>query len=169
MKPFLAILTLCIVLPAAAHGPTPRKTDQTILVNAAPDKVWKMMSVPCAIAEWHPQVAGCQDVSGKGRALTLKNGGKLVEGFDELLPAEMSLSYRLEGDLDIQALPVSSLSGRIRLKAEGTGTRISWMARYYRAFTGNEPPSGQDDESAEQAVNAYVSGALEGIKAFAER
>lgn len=169
MKPFLAVLMTCIALPAAAHGPTPRKSDQSVLVEAAPEVVWKMLGTPCAIAEWHPQVAACQATSDKGRVLTLKNGGKLAEGFDEVLPEEMSLSYRLEGDVDIQALPVSSLSGRIRLKAEGAATRVSWMARYYRAFTGNEPPPGQDDVSAEQAVNAYISSALEGIKDFVNR
>lgn len=164
MKPFLAAWMICIALPVAAHGPTPQKSDQSVLVEASPETVWKMLSAACEIAAWHPQVAECQAAE-KGRILTLKNGSELVEGFDEVLPAEMTLSYRLDGEVDIQALPVSSLSGRIKLKAEGAATRVAWMARYYRAFTGNEPPPGQDDESAVQAVNAWISSALEGIKA----
>jgi len=39
-----------------------------------------------------------------------------------------------------------------------------WVARYYRADTTNEPPKGLDDESALNAVNAYVKAALVGLE-----
>lgn len=164
MKSMVTVLMLLVAFPAAAHGPTPRKTDESMLVNAAPEAVWKKLSEPCAITTWHQDVAECTSSSPLKRTLTLKNGGVLEEGVDELLPVEMVLSYRLNGDIDIKALPVSSMSGRIKLKAEGDGVRVSWMARYYRAFTGNEPPPGQDDEAAQSAVDAYVKSGLEGLK-----
>lgn len=152
-----------------AHGPTPQKTDQTVLLQASAASVWKMLSAPCAIKDWHPAVADCQSSEAGKRVLILKNGAKLQEEFDEILVEEQTISYRLAGNPDIQALPVSSLTGRIKLKQEGTGVRVSWMARYYRADTTNEPPKGMDDQSALNAVNQYVKSGLDGLASSAAK
>lgn len=164
MKLIQALVLSAIIFPAYAHGPTPQKTDQSALINAAPAAVWKKLSEPCAIATWHSEVANCESATALKRTLTLKSGGKLIEEIDEILPEEMSISYRLGGDMDIKALPVSSLTGRVTVKAEGAGSRVSWLARYYRFDTTNEPAKGSDDESAQKAVNAYVKAALEGLE-----
>lgn len=164
-----ALVLSAIAMPAHAHGPTPQKTDQSALINAAPAEVWKKLSEPCAIATWHGEVSQCESSDALKRTLTLKSGGKLQEEVDEILPAEMSISYRLGGDMDIKALPVSSLTGRIKVVAEGAGSRVTWVARYYRFDTTNEPPKGQDDESAQKAVNAYVKTALEGLERAPEK
>ena len=163
MKLWIALLGMCISANVFAHGPTPQKTDQTVLIKASPDAVWKLLSEPCAIKNWHPDVVDCLSTSASSRTLTLNNGGKLNEEVDEILPAEMSISYRIGGEVDIKALPISSLTGRIRVKAEGADTQVSWVARYYRADTSNEPPQGLDDETAVKAVNAYVKTALAGL------
>lgn len=162
MKLIQAILFSAIIYPAYAHGPTPQKTDQSALINAAPDVVWKNLSEPCAIANWHPDVANCVSSTPLKRTLTLKNGAIINEEIDEILPGEMSISYRL-GEIDIKALPVSSLNGKIKIKPEGAASRVTWLARYYRADTTNEPPKGMDDESAQKSVNTYVKAALEGM------
>ena len=159
-----AFLLSGITLPVFAHGPTPQKTDQSKLINQAPAAVWKKLSEPCAITKWHSEVGHCESSAAMKRTLTLKNGGKINEEIDEILPAEMTISYRLGGEVDIKALPVSSLTGRIKVVPEGAGSRVSWLARYYRADTTNEPPKGLDDESAQKAVNAYVKAALEGLE-----
>lgn len=164
-----AFLLSGIIFPAYAHGPTPQKTDQTALINAAPAEVWKKLSEPCAIATWHSEVSKCESATALSRTLTLKNGGKVQEDIDEILPAEMTISYRLGGDMDVKALPVSSLTGRIKVVAEGAGSRVSWLARYYRFDTTNEPPKGLDDKSAQKAVNAYVKAALEGLERAPEK
>ena len=163
MKLWIALLGMCISVSAYAHGPTPQKTDQTVRIKASPDAVWKLLSEPCAIKNWHPDVTDCQSTTPLTRTLTLKNGGKLNEEIDEMLPAEMSISYRIGGEVDIKALPISSLTGRIRVKADGTDTQLNWVARYYRADTSNEPPKGLDDETAVKAVDAYVKAALAGL------
>lgn len=163
MKFSYALLLTVIAAPAFAHGPTPQKTDQTAIVKSSPEAVWKQLSEPCAIKNWHPDVADCQSADPKKRTLTLKNGGKIEEEVDEILPAEMSISYRISGEIDAKALPISSLTGRIKVKAEGADASVSWLARYYRADTTNEPPKGMDDESATKAVNAYVKAGLAGL------
>lgn len=162
MKFIIGLLSACMAITAHAHGPTPRKTDQTVVVKAMPDEVWKMISEPCGIAKWHPEVASCE-AEGKVRTLTLKKGGKVVEEIDEVAVTEMTLSYRLANDPDPAAIPVSSLTGKLKVKPEADGTHVTWMARYYRAFTGNEPPEGQDDEAAQAAVDAYVKAGLQGL------
>ncbi len=163
MKLLYPWFLLVLATPVCAHGPTPQKTDQTVLIQAPAETVWKLLSEPCAIRQWHPDVADCQSSDARKRELTLKNGAKLNEEFDEVLVEEMSISYRLAGNPDIKALPVSSLTGRIKLKPEGSGVRVSWMARYYRADTTNEPPKGMDDQSALNAVNQYVKSGLDGL------
>lgn len=163
MKLLYAILLTAIALPASAHGPTPRKTDESALIKAPVDVVWKKISEPCAIATWHPEVADCKEISKTKRTLTLKNGGKFTEEFDEVLPAENSISYRLGSGSEIKALPVSSLTGKLKVKAEAGGSRVTWALRYYRADTENEPKEGQDDESAQKAVDSYVKAGLSGL------
>jgi len=165
MKIFVALLATFIASTAYAHGPTPRKTDESVLINASPETVWKKLIAPCSIASWHPEIAKCEIITDKQHKITLKNGKSIVEEIDEMADADMTISYRLDGEIDIAALPVSSLNGRIRVKAEDGGTRVSWMARYYRAFTGNEPPEGQDDETAQAAVDSFVKSGLANLGA----
>lgn len=163
MKLWIALLGICMSGSALAHGPTPQKSDQTVLIKASPDTVWKLLSEPCAIKNWHPDVQDCASATPLTRTLTLKSGGILNEEIDELLPSEMSISYRISGEVDVKALPVSSLTGRIRIKAEGADAQVNWIARYYRADTSNEPPQGFDDETAVKSVNAYVKSGLGGL------
>lgn len=169
MKLLRILLISAIILPAYAHGPTPQKTDDYILLAATPDVVWKKLSEPCAIASWHPEVSDCQEISPLKRILTLKNGGKISEEVDEILPAEMSISYRLGAESEVKAIPVSSLTGRIKVVAEGAGSKVTWVARYYRADTTNEPPKGLDDGTAQLMVNTYVRSGLEGLKGDAAK
>lgn len=165
MKLIYALVLIAIALPAAAHGPTPRKTDQSLLIKAPSALVWKQLSSLCAIADWHAEVAKCESVSASKRLLTLKNGGKLSEEMDEILPQKLTIAYRLGNDSEAKALAVSSLTGKIKLTTEGAATRVSWMARYYRADTTNEPAADADDAAAQAAVDSYVKTALDGLEA----
>lgn len=160
----MAVGSLLAAGQALAHGPTPQKTDESVQVSSPAAEVWHRISEPCAIAQWHPEVSACQPVNDKQQRLTLKNGKQLLQEIDEVTAADMTVAYRLSGDIDIEALPVSSLNGKIKVSADGSGAKVVWIARYYRAFTGNEPPAGQDDESAKEAVDAFVKAGLQGLK-----
>lgn len=163
MKLIPMLVLTAIALPAYAHGPTPQKTDESVLLKATPQAVWQQLSTPCAIATWDPDVTACEADGELKRTLTLKNGGRVFEEIDEILPDEMSISYRLGTKTEVKALAVSSLTGRIKVKAEDTGARVSWIARYYRADTTNEPPAGMDDAAARDSVTAYIKAALGGL------
>lgn len=164
MKWSLLLAGLLLSANAWAHGPTPQKTDESIQVGASAEAVWKRISAPCGLAQWHPQVTACEAVGDKQQKLTLKNGKQLLQEIDEVSAADMTLAYRLYGDIDLEALPVSSLNGKIKVSADGSNAKVVWTARYYRAFTGNEPPAGQDDESAKNAVDSFVKEGLQGLK-----
>lgn len=143
-----------------AHGPTPQKTDESIQLKAPPELVWQKIKMPCAMAEWHPELVKCEALNEKQQRLTLKNGKNILLETDELSDAEMTWAFRFGGEVDIEALPVSSLNGKIRIQPDAAGSKLAWMARYYRAFTGNEPPAGQDDESAKSAIDQFVKSGL---------
>jgi mxaD protein len=164
MKWSLLLAGLLLSANVWAHGPTPQKTDESIQVSASAESVWKRISAPCGLAQWHPQVTACEAVGDKQQKLTLKNGKHLLQEIDEVSAADMTVSYRLSGDIDLESLPVSSLNGKIKVSSDGSNAKVVWTARYYRAFTGNEPPAGQDDESAKSAVDAFVKEGLQGLK-----
>jgi mxaD protein len=164
MRLSIALLSLCWSGVVFAHGPTPQKTDESVHVNASPELVWKRIIEPCSIAKWNSEVSTCDVVSEKQQTLTLKNGKKILQEVDEIATTEMTLSYRFSGEIDITSLPVSSLNGKIKVTPDADGAKVTWTARYYRAFTGNEPPAGQDDESAKNAIDQFVKAGLNGLK-----
>ncbi|MCB5183674.1 SRPBCC family protein [Methylobacillus gramineus] len=164
MRLLIAVLSIAIAAPAFAHGPTPRKTDEAVTVKATADAVWAKVSEPCGIAKWHPEVKACEKVDDKTTNITLKNGGKIQQQVDELDTANKTISYRLGGEIALEALPVSSLTGRIKVDADGSNAKVSWMARFYRFDTGNEPPEGQDDETAQNAVDGFIKAGLAALE-----
>lgn len=164
MRVWLLMIGLCMNGVVFAHGPTPQKTDESIAVTGAPELVWKKVIEPCGMAKWHPEISGCEVISDKQQKLTLKNGKKFLQEIDEISNADMTMSYRFSGEIDIEALPVSSLNGKIKVSPDAGNTKVRWTARYYRAFTGNEPPAGQDDESAKNAIDQFVKSGLAGLK-----
>lgn len=162
---------LLAATPALAHGPTPQKVDQTITIAAKPDAVWKVVGDFAGIDRWHPDVArsegsGGTEAGGR-RKVTLKAGGTLNEGLDEIDASARSYSYRLS-DPDLKALPVSSYSATLTVSPDGEGTRVEWLGRFYRGDTGNEPPDELSDAAGKAAMNRYFADGLKGLKARVE-
>ncbi|MCJ2034508.1 SRPBCC family protein [Methylobacterium sp. J-068] len=156
---------------ALAHGPTPQKVDQSIVIAAKPDAVWKVVGDFAGIGGWHPDVAGSQgsggNESGGRRQVTLKSGGTLDEGLDEMNASGRTYSYRLS-EPDLKALPVSSYSATLSVTPDGDGSRVEWVGRFYRGDTGNEPPEELSDEAGRTAMNRYFADGLKGLKAKVE-
>lgn len=167
---FLALLLAAPLLTqtAAAHGPTPKKAESSIIVAAAPAEVWALVGDFGAIAAWHPDVAASMgdggNVVGGTRKLDLKSGGSLVDGLDEYDAAGMSLSYRLATP-DVEAFPVSFYTATMKVEPDGTGSRIIWMGRFYRGDTGNFPPDELNDDAAIAAMDGFFADGLAGLAA----
>ncbi|MGQ9369560.1 SRPBCC family protein [Azospirillum sp. ST 5-10] len=169
----IAATLLMLASPAAAHGPTPRKAEESVVIAASPDAVWAVVSAFPDIAAWHPMItasaADPQAGAGTTRTLTLDNGGQLVESLDEMDAAGKRLSYRLLKE-NVEAFPVSFYSAILTVSAapEG-GSRVVWSGRFYRGDTGNYPPETLDDAAAEAAMTRFFRSGLDGLKASVER
>lgn len=174
LAPTVFLALLAATVPATvvlAHGPTPQKVDQSVTIAAKPEAVWKVVGTFAAIDTWHPDVAKSEAVDGNAaggrRKVTLKNGGTLDEGLDEMNDKTFTYSYRLS-DADLKALPVSSYSATLTVTPDGDGSKVEWMGRFYRGDTGNEPPDNLSDEAGRVAMNRYFADGLKGLKAKVE-
>ncbi len=167
----LIVLAFCLLLPLAsakAHGPTPKKIEEDITIDASPDKVWAAVKELCAMSAWHPLIAKCDgngtNVPGAERVLTLAGGGQIRESIDEYDEAAHSYGYRLAKE-DVQVFPVSFYSATFEVKDAGGGkTAVAWMGRFYRGDTGNFPPDNLNDEAAEAAMTKFFREGLAGLK-----
>lgn len=152
---------------ALGHGPTPQRADETLVIAAPPDALWAELTRFGAIGEWHPLVkkvsATGGDAPGAERVLTLANGD-ITEGLDEVDASAKRISYRLLKE-NAEAIPVSFYTAAIEVKPEGSGSEVTWSARFYRADTTNEPPEDRNDAAAIAAMTDFVKQGLEGLKA----
>jgi len=165
MNPRFALLALALAAPALlAHGPSPRRCNETMTINAAADAVWNKIAQPCAMAKWHPAIKACT-AEGQDMQLTLDNGGTLHFQIDELDPASRTLYYRFGDDIALETFPVSSLTGKLQVEADGAGSKVHWAATFYRFDTHNDPEPGVDDDAAREAVEAFVKAGLDGLAA----
>jgi len=170
--PLLAVLGL-MLLPhaAAAHGPTPKKAEKSVVIAAEPAAVWAVLGDFAAISGWHPDVAASSgsggNAAGGTRTVTLKTGGDLVDGLDEYDAAGMSYAYRLATP-NIEAFPVSFYTASIKVEPDAAGSRVTWMGRFYRADTGNFPPNEFNDDAAIAAMDGFFEAGLDGLKAKVE-
>lgn len=156
---------------AIAHGPTPQKAQESVIIAASPDSVWKLTGDFAAIGAWHPMVKEAKtstgNTPGSERVLTLAKG-EIVDSLDEYDAARHSYGYRLAKE-NIEALPVSFYTATFMVEDTGDGkSRVVWSARFYRGDTGNFPSEEQNDEAAIVAMSEFFRAGLDGLKAKAE-
>ena len=157
-------------IPAAAHGPTPQRVDETVAITAPPAAVWAVIKAFDQLG-WNPLVTSTVGRGGNGqdaeRDVVLKSGGQLTDSLDEYLDKDMSYSYRLAKP-DLASFPVSFYSATLTVRPAGEGSEVEWDARFYRADTGNFPAEGQTDEAAIAAMTKLVHEGLQGLKRTVE-
>jgi mxaD protein len=168
MRRTLSLLAFLLAAPAQAHGPTPIKVDETIVIAADPKAVWAVAGKFDGLAAWHPDVQSVKakggDAAGAEREVTLKKGGVLKEGLDEYDAVAHKLGWRMS-DPNLDAMPASSYSLSFSVEsAAGGGSQVKWYGRLYRGDTSNEPPDNLNDDAARTAMAAYLHSGLEGLK-----
>jgi mxaD protein len=160
---FLSLLS-CV---AEAHGPTPQKADESVLIEASQEKTWALVKEFDRIADWHPDIKASQgdgeNEPGGQRTITLTNDGLLVESLDYFSEADHEYNYRLTTE-NVETLPVSFYTASIQLSAEGDKTRVKWKSRFYRGDTSNFPPDHLNDEAAVKAMRRFIKNGLQGLK-----
>jgi mxaD protein len=168
MRKLLGLFVLLVSAPALAHGPTPIKVDESIVVAADPKTVWAIAGKFDGLANWHPDVQSVKakggDAAGAEREITLKKGGVLKEGLDEYDAGAFKYSYRMS-DPDLDAMPASSYSATLTIEpAAGGGSQVRWYGRLYRGDTSNEPPENLNDDAARAAMSTFLRNGLQGLK-----
>jgi mxaD protein len=82
----LSLGLLLISLPGFAHGPTPQKAVESIIIHAPVSKVWSLVKQFDAIANWHADLKKSEgddrNESGGKRSLTFQNSESLTEELD---------------------------------------------------------------------------------------
>ncbi len=170
MKKLLASIALAAFsVSALAHGPTPQKIDNRIVIKAEPAKVWAMIKDYSKAEAWMPTVESTK-VEKKGadtvRTLTLKNGGKVIEKVKEVDDADMKIKFEF-----ISGGPVTNYNPYISVTpGPGAGeSSVRYFHRFYRFFPNNPPiPEGQDDASAVKFVEDTFGPGLENLKKVLE-
>ena len=169
---FLAAAALVFIVPAAdAHGPTRKKTTETVEISAPPEKVWAVIG-NFQDMSWHPAIEKTEGKGGNGpeatRTLTLKGGGTIQEELAKFEPEQKSYSYRIT-TVDVKVLPVTNYSSTIAVTpAEGGKSRVEWRGAFYRGYPNNDPPPELSDEAAVKAVSGVYRAGLDALKAKVE-
>lgn len=171
MNKLFTILALSFAMTNAyAHGPSPMKTDEAIIINAPAAKVWAIAGNFSAPQSW---VTGVKSVkldkrnNEDYRIITTVGGKTITDKLHHKKEQDMELKYEfIEG-----ALPVTNYNIKITVKDLGAGkSEARWFARYYRLYAMNPPiPAGQDDASAKAAIDALVKTSLANLKVVAEK
>jgi mxaD protein len=160
---------LLFPLASLAHGPTPQKAKESIIINAPVDTVWNAVKQFDAISSWHPDVKASQGdgkhESGGIRTITLENDEQLVEELDYYNDQQHEYSYRLKTE-NVKAFPASSYSIELQVKAgdDAGHSVVTLKSRYYRGDTGNTPPENLNDEAAVTAMTGFFKNGLAGLK-----
>ena len=167
----LAVLTT-FSLAANAHGPSRQKVEESIVINAAPAKVWAIVGDFNGLNKWVPPVeastATAGNTVGSVRTLSITGGEKLNESLEGLDAASMTLRYRMR-EANIKVLPVNNYSSSITVAAEGSGaSKVTWRGAFYRGFMNNNPPAELNDDAAIAAVSGLYKASLTKLKTVIE-
>lgn len=168
------LILLCFPFTLQAHGPTPQKGKESIVINAPVEQVWDAIKQFDAIASWHPDVKAStgdgKNESDGTRTVTLQNGEQIVESLDYYSSKDHEYNYRLKTE-NVKALPVSSYTNNIQITAGEApdSSVVTIKSRFYRGDTGNTPPEQLSDAAAVKAMNAFFKNGLQGLKQKLEK
>ena len=170
------LLAVGAIQVADAHGPSRQKVIETITINAAPDKIWKVMG-NFQDMSWLPGVKSTTGTGGNSidaknddnevakRTLTLEGGGVIQEGLYKYDAGEHSYSYRID-KVDTKVLPVNDYSSTIKVEPseDGKGSTVTWKGAFYRGYMNNDPPPDMDDVASKAAVQKIYKAGLANLK-----
>jgi hypothetical protein len=146
---------LAAVLVLGASPAFALTVDRHIEAPGLPPAVWEFAGGFCAIKDWHPVVADCQETKEGDvtfRTLTLKDGGKIKE---KLLESDdTSYSYEIVES----PLPVKNYKAKFSVEDGNheNRTMVEWTADF-------EANGASDDEASKKIKDIFDAG-LKGIK-----
>ncbi|MCX4190386.1 SRPBCC family protein [Methylophaga sp. OBS3] len=183
---FKGLITGLMLLPALAfaHGASRIEVNESITINAEPAKVWAVVKDFDSLHKWHPAIEATEATGndvGATRVLTLKDGSTITETLKKFDNENMSYMYQIEemskvGEIEyeghtfeVPAVPVSKYKSWVTVEADGAGTKVTWVGKFFRAYTGNHhEPKELNDETAKAAITGIYKAGLESVKASVE-
>ncbi|WP_407174591.1 SRPBCC family protein [Bradyrhizobium sp. STM 3562] len=163
-----ALGVLAVLGTAWAHGPTRRKVNESIEINAPPAKVWAVIG-NFQDMNWLQPVSKTEGDKGNEigatRRLTLSTGATIDEELYKYDAEKMTYSYRIT-TVDVKVLPVTNYSSTLTVSpgADGKTTLLEWAGAFYRGYPNNDPPPELNDEAAMKAVSGLYRTGLEALK-----
>ena len=176
------------LLPALvmAHGAPRLQVEESIIINAAPDKVWAVISDFGGLAAWHPAVESVDATgseAGAKRTFTVTGGATVGNELKKVDAEKMTLMYTITdiskaGEIDDQghphevpAVPVSKYKGWMSVSAVDGGSEVKWWGKFFRAYHGKQevPPAELGDDAATNAISGFYKAGLESLKASLEK
>jgi hypothetical protein len=120
-----------------------------------PAEVWAVVGDFCAIKNWHPAVAECEQTEEDGvtyRTLTLGDGGKIKEKLTDT--DDTSYSY----EIIESPLPVKNYAATLEIGEDDEPDRveIEWEAEF--------DANGVEDAEAEKIITGIFNDGVTGIK-----
>jgi hypothetical protein len=115
--------------------------------------IWAKVGGWCALADFHPAVAKCEEGSAGGkktRTLTTKDGAVIKETMLEA--GATSYSYRI----DESPLPVADYTASFALTKSANGATLTWSTKFQ--------PKGASEAEAEKVIQGIFDGGLENLK-----
>jgi hypothetical protein len=123
-----------------------------------PPEIWAIVGEFCAIKDWHPAVAKCEETKEGDvtfRTLTLKDGGVIKEK----LTGTEDLAYTYE--IVESPLPVKNYKSKLWLEVDDEPNRsvIYWQSDF--------DANGKSDEEATKVITGILGDGVKGIKQVA--
>lgn len=153
------VLSASLAIAFTAQA-APLQVEETLVVAAAPAKVWKVLGDFRGLAQWHPVVAstdlvkGTNNARGAVRSIVTKDGAKIVEELLAYDGKKHVMRYRIVES----PLPVSEYVSTLSVSAEGKGARIVWKSEFQRT-------AAVDDSKAREIVAGIYKAGFEGVQA----
>ncbi len=150
----LKVLTLAVAMVGTmTTSALAIEATKSTTINAPVAQVWAKIGGWCAIKDWHPAVAKCDEMREGDelrRVLTLGDGGQIKE----LLTGENETSYSYI--IESGVLPVQNYKSTISVAKAGEGkTKVTW--------TGSFNGKGKTDKEAAEIMSGVYAGGLEAL------
>ena len=148
----VASLAIGATIAVAASGISVR---QVAKVNGSEKDVWAKIGAFCAIKDWHPALAGCEETKegdATFRTLTLKDGGKIKEKLTG--STETGYTYQI-----IESpLPVKDYFASFSARADGDEPGVALVV-WSASFASN----GKPDSEARGVIEGIFKDGLKSI------
>ena len=151
----IRLIVSCFAMSFALTGAaSAAEVKRSIEVDGVNAEIWTKIGGWCAIADWHPAIAKCEEGEADGkktRTLTTGDGAVIEETL--LDSGETSYSYRI----DESPLPVENYQATFEIEEDDNEAeaRITWSANF--------DPKG-DEAEAKKVIDGIFKAGLDEIK-----